>query len=116
MIPKDLGGRSVPVSFALAFAVANEARAVVGVVTFEPDPGVIDVLLIHRDMRRDTEMSMIVVVIVLITHCLCFKRSELPGTMECDIYRDLWIKRLKEAVARVPDEDGECLVDIAILK
>jgi hypothetical protein len=114
VIAKSFGGGSVPVSRALAFAVADEAWAVVSVVTFELDPGIVDTLLVHRNVRRDTEMSMIIMVIVSIAHCLCFENGGLFGTVECDIYRDLWIKHTQEAVARVPDEDRECLVRIAV--
>jgi len=114
VIAKSLGGGSVPESRALALAVADEARAVVSVVTFEPDPRIIDMLLVYRDVRRDTEMCMMIMVIISIAHCLCFESRELFGMVECDIYRDLGIKHIQEAVARVPDEDRECLVRVVI--
>lgn len=114
MIAKYFGGGSVLVSRALAFAVADEAGAVISVVTFELDPRIIDTLLVHRNMRRDTEMSMVIMVIVSIAHRLCFENRELFGMVECDLYRDLWIKHIQESTARVPDEDRECMVRIAV--
>lgn len=56
VIAKNLGGRSLPVLLALAFAKANEAGSVIGIVAFELHPGIMDSLIVNCDIGRDTNV------------------------------------------------------------